>query len=120
MFGATFIEGDFTDDQVYADLRQMIGDRKIDVVLSDMAPSTSGIRNLDHMRIVHLVDLAYDFATLYLKQNGVFVSKVFQGGADHQLLTKLKQDFVKVSHFKPKSSRPESPEMYLVASGKRK
>ena len=86
-------------------------------VLSDMASPTTGHKPTDHLRIVHLVEIAADFAIQVLAPGGTFVAKVFQGGTEHELLHMLKQHFATTLHAKPKASRAESAETYLVARG---
>lgn len=87
--------------------------------MSDMAANTTGHQQTDHLRTIHLVELAYDFAKEVLADGGIFIAKVFQGGAEGELLADVKRNFAKVSHFKPAASRKESPETYLVAQGYR-
>lgn len=91
-----------------------------DVVLSDMAAATTGHRATDHIRTIALVEAALDIAEEVLKPGGVFVGKVFQGGATPDLLNRLKKHFREVRHVKPPASRKESVELYLVAMGFRK
>jgi len=88
-----------------------------DLVLSDMAPSTTGHLRTDQIRIVALVEAAWDIARRVLAPGGTFVAKVFQSGADATLMAALKRDFAEVRHAKPPASRKESAEMYLVATG---
>ena len=88
-----------------------------DIVLSDMAPNTTGHRETDHLRIVGLIEIALDFAITVLKPGGAFITKAFQGGETTALLKTLKANFVEVRHVKPKASRQESSEVYLVATG---
>ena len=90
---------------------------KADVVLSDMAAPTTGHRATDHIRTVALFEAALDVAEDVLKPGGVFVGKVFQGGATGELLARIKKSFANVKHVKPPASRAESVEMYLVAQG---
>lgn len=115
--GATVIKKDFNDDDAPAVLIGLLDGKKADIVLSDMAANTTGHRHTDHLRVTYLVELAWDFAKQVLAPNGVFVAKVFQGGTEGELLTDLKKHFTKVQHVKPKASRKESPEVYMVASG---
>jgi 23S rRNA (uridine2552-2'-O)-methyltransferase len=117
--GVTFLQMDFMDEDAPEALVTAIGGG-VDIVLSDMAPNTTGHQQTDHLRIMALVDAAYDFATQVLKPGGTFVSKVFQGGAQSEVLTLMKKDFVKVRHIKPPASRKESAEQYVVATGFRK
>jgi len=88
---------------------------KVDVVLSDLAPSTTGHGPTDHLRIVALVEVALDIALEMLSPGGTFVAKVFKGGAEGEILAALKANFDTVKHAKPPSSRPESAETYVVA-----
>jgi 23S rRNA (uridine2552-2'-O)-methyltransferase len=90
---------------------------KADVVLSDMAANATGHRKTDHLRIVGLVELAADFACDVLAPGGAFVAKVFQGGTEHELLARLKREFSAVRHVKPRASRAESAELYVIATG---
>lgn len=114
--GVDFIQKDFMDDDAPDVLEEMLG-AKADVLLSDMAPNTTGHKQTDHLRIMAVVEAAYYFAKDILKSDGVFVAKVFQGGAQNDLLAQMKKDFTSVKHFKPDASRKESSEQYLVASG---
>lgn len=110
---------DFNDDSAPGIIRDMIGG-DADVVLSDIGPNTTGHTATDHIRIMALAELAYDFAKEILKPGGSFACKVWQGGTEKQLLADIKKHFTKVAHFKPKSSRKDSAEIYLVAIGFRK
>ncbi len=108
--GVEFFEGDF--NSIFDKL-----DDKVDVILSDMAPSSCGIKSIDHIRIMSLLEEVFDFAKDHLKENGSLVAKVLRGGTEAKLLSELKRSFKKVSHFKPQSSRSESTEIYVVAQG---
>jgi 23S rRNA (uridine2552-2'-O)-methyltransferase len=88
-----------------------------DLVLSDMAPNTTGHRKTDHLRIIGLIEAAVDFAVQVLKPGGAFVAKAFQGGETAAILKLLKAHFAEVRHVKPKASRTDSAELYLVATG---
>jgi 23S rRNA (uridine2552-2'-O)-methyltransferase len=88
-----------------------------DLVLSDMAPNTTGHASTDHIRIVALAELALDFAVQVLSPGGAFVTKVFQGGSEKQILEALKRNFTTVRHAKPPASRKDSSELYVVATG---
>lgn len=116
MPGITFFQMDFMDDDAPEQLISAIGGGA-DVVLSDMAPNTTGHKDTDHLRIMALAEAAYYFAKDVLKPDGVFVAKVFQGGAQHELLAQMKQDFKTIRHIKPPASRKESSEQYVVATG---
>lgn len=91
---------------------------KFDIVLSDMAPNTTGHKNTDNIRIINLVEIASNLANKYLKKNCFFVCKVFQGGAQGKLVEDLRKIFKNIKYFKPKASRQESSEMYLIAKKK--
>ena len=114
--GASFLQSDFNDPSVPQQLRALLGG-SADLVLSDMAPNTTGHAATDHLRIVALAELALDFAMQILAQGGGFVTKVFQGGAEQQMLTSMRQAFANVRHAKPPASRKESSELYVVATG---
>jgi 23S rRNA (uridine2552-2'-O)-methyltransferase len=94
-----------------------LGGGSVDVVLSDMAAPATGHRPTDHLRVVALVEAALDIAEAVLAPGGTFLAKVFQGGAGQELGSRLKRSFAKVSHVKPKASRAESPEVYVLATG---
>ncbi len=114
--GVDFIQMDFMDDDAPEKLKAMLGGQA-DIVLSDLAPNTTGHKQTDHIRIMVVVEAAYDFALEVLKPDGVFVAKVLQGGTQNELLGRMKKDFKKVQHIKPPASRKESSEQYVVASG---
>ncbi len=114
--GADIIEMDFMSNEAPKTLMEMIGG-KADLVMSDLAANTTGHRQTDHLRTIALVEAAAEFAMDILKPGGDFVCKVFQGGAQADLLGCLKKSFKKVRHAKPKASRTGSPEIYLVAKG---
>lgn len=115
--GVILLKKDFTDEDAPQALIDAMGGRKADVVLSDMAAPTTGHKATDHLRIVHLVELAADFAIQVLAPGGTLVAKVFQGGTEHELLALLKRHFATTVHAKPKASRAESAETYLAARG---
>ena len=114
--GVTFAQLDFHTDDAPERLRAMLGGRA-DVVLSDMAANTTGHRKTDQLRIVGLVEIAAAFASEILNPGGAFLAKVFQSGADAELLTQLKRDFATVRHVKPALSRQDSSERYVLATG---
>jgi len=114
--GSTLIHGDFTDPSMPERLIAELGGGA-DLVLSDMAPNTTGHSATDHIRIVALAEMALDFAIQILTPGGAFVAKVFQGGSEKQILDVLKQNFALVRHAKPPSSRKDSSELYVVATG---
>jgi len=114
--GVSFAQLDFLGDDAPARLLEMIGGHA-DVVLSDMAPNTTGHRKTDQLRILGLVEGAAAFAAEVLNPGGTFVAKVFQSGADAELVTQLKRDYATVKHVKPASSRQDSSERYVLAMG---
>jgi 23S rRNA (uridine2552-2'-O)-methyltransferase len=113
---AEMLEMDFTDPAAAVWLLDRLGGPP-DLVLSDMAPNTTGHRETDHLRIMGLVEAAVDFATQTLRPGGAFVSKAFQGGETAGVIARLKRQFASVRNVKPKSSRAESSEVYIVATG---
>ena len=114
--GATILQGDFMDDAMPGRLAELLGG-KADLVLSDMAPNTTGHNATDHLRIMALADLALHFAVEMLADGGGFVAKVFQGGSERAMLDRMKRSFASVRHVKPPASRKESSELYVVATG---
>src|ERR1700754_4834225 len=114
--GVTFAQLDFLAEDAPEKLTAMLGDRA-DVVLSDMAANTTGHRKTDQLRIVGLVEAAALFASEVLKPGGTFLAKVFQSGADAELLAQLKRDYATVKHVKPAASRQDSAERYVLATG---
>ena len=115
--GIQFIQGDFREDAVSAQLVAALNGRLVDVVLSDMAPNLSGIDVADGARIAHLVELAVEFCTLHLKPDGALVCKTFHGSGYSQLAKLFKETFRVVKPIKPKASRDKSSETFLVGMG---
>ncbi len=115
--GVNFVQMDFMDNDAPNKLKDMLGGEKADVVMSDIAPNTTGHKQTDHLRIMAVVEAAYMFATEVLKPNGLFIAKVFQGGTQNTLLANMKTDFTTIKHIKPPASRKDSSEQYLIASG---
>lgn len=115
--GATFVCQDFTEEEATEKLLSLLDGKKADIVMSDMAANTTGHQQTDHLRTIGLVEQAYEFAKTVLAENGIFIAKVFQGGAESTLLNDMKKNFKKVSHYKPDASRDKSPETYVVAQG---
>ena len=115
--GVEFLQGDFREDAVLAELDQRLGGTAVDVVVSDMAPNLSGIESADAARIAHLVELAVDFALAHLKPNGALVVKLFHGSGYSQLVKHFKAHFRVVKPIKPKASRDRSSETFLVGLG---
>ena len=114
--GADVMLADFTTEEAPEDLKKLMKG-KADLVLSDMASPTTGHTQTDHIRIMMLAELAADFAIEVLAPEGGFVCKLFQGGAEKQLLDKLKKAFKTVKHAKPPASRSDSAETYVIAMG---
>ncbi len=117
--GATMICQDFTKDDAPENLKALLNG-PADIVMSDMAANTTGHQQTDHLRTIGLVEAAYEFAKEVLSEGGIFIAKVFQGGAEGNLLADMKKNFTKVSHHKPDASRQGSPETYVVAQGFKK
>ncbi|MCA1489464.1 RlmE family RNA methyltransferase [Ensifer sp. NBAIM29] len=114
--GVRFLQLDFLDPEAPEKLKEAIGGAP-GLVLSDMAAPTTGHRQTDHLRTMHLCEVAAQFAVEVLAEGGHFLAKTFQGGAERDLLNMLKQNFRQVVHVKPASSRAESVEMFLLAKG---
>src|ERR1700730_1813509 len=114
--GVTFAQLDFLEQSAPEKLTAMIGGRA-DVVMSDMAANTTGHRKTDQLRILGLIEGAAAFASEVLNPGGTFLAKAFQSGADAELLAQLKRDFASVRHVKPASSRQDSSERYVLATG---
>jgi 23S rRNA (uridine2552-2'-O)-methyltransferase len=115
--GVTFLHADFMDDKAPAALIAALGGRRPDAVLSDMASPATGHRQTDHLRIMALCEAALHFAIEVLTPGGAFLCKVLQGGTASELLDGLKQNFAVVRHVKPKASRADSSELYVLATG---
>ena len=114
--GVEFAVLDFLQPDAPDRLKAMLGGQA-DVVLSDMAANTTGHKKTDHLRIISLAELALEFACDVLSDGGTFLSKVFQGGTEGNLLKRLKADFTAVHHVKPNASRAGSAELYVLATG---
>ncbi|QNP49217.1 RlmE family RNA methyltransferase [Diaphorobacter aerolatus] len=115
--GVQYIQGDFREESVLAQLQQAVGGRPVDVVVSDMAPNLSGIDSTDAARISHLIELAVDFAVHHLKPDGALVVKLFHGSGYTQLVQLFRDTFKVVKPVKPKASRDKSSETFLVGIG---
>ena len=114
--GVTFFEIDFLDEGQFLEFENSI-DKKFNVILSDMAPNATGHKKTDNLQIMALVEAATDFALKHLKQDGSFVAKVLDAGAGPEIQRLFNKNFEKVINFKPKASRSDSSERYLVAIG---
>jgi len=114
--GVEVLKLDLSTEEAFNKIKEYLN-KKVDVVLSDMASDTTGHKSTDHIRTQELAELAADYAINFLKKGGSFCSKVFQGGTHQALLELLKKNFETVKHFKPEASRKESPENYVIAKG---
>jgi 23S rRNA (uridine2552-2'-O)-methyltransferase len=114
--GAAILRGDIYDPALPSIIKAELGELA-DIVLSDMAPSTTGHAATDHLRIVALAEAAFSVSVELLRPGGIFVAKVFQGGAEGVLLAQLRRNFAELRHAKPPASRAESAETYVVAKG---
>ena len=112
--GAFFLQGDFLDENIQNQALKLNNGKKFDVIISDISPNTTGVQTVDHLRIIFVLEIETEFVLKNLKANGSFVAKVFQGEGLEGQIKKLKQIFVEVKIFKPKASRKESKEIYLV------
>lgn len=111
-----FFQGDFCELENQHKIISLLNG-KADLVMSDMAPNTTGHKTTDHLRIMDLCERVFSFASLALKTGGAIIIKIFQGGAEGHILTEIKKNFTSVKHYKPASSRKDSSEIYLVATG---
>ena len=111
---AIILKADLSDENS-SNLIKKLNNEKFDIVLSDMAASTTGHKQTDHIRTQALAELAASYAVEFLRTGGVFCAKVFQGGTHGDLLLNLKSNFKLIKHFKPDASRKGSPETYVIA-----
>ena len=109
-----FIQGDFREREVLDQLETVLAGRKVDLVLSDMAPNLSGVAITDAARVEHIIDLAVEFAQVHMKPSGALLVKCFNGTGFTQLVEKFRLDFKTVSQKKPKASRDKSSEIFLL------
>ncbi|HEY0335330.1 MAG TPA: 23S rRNA (uridine(2552)-2'-O)-methyltransferase RlmE [Stenotrophomonas sp.] len=117
--GVEFLHGDFREEAVLSEFVAMVGDQPVDLVLSDMAPNKSGVDAVDQPRMMHLAELAMDFADNHLKTGGAFLIKLFQGVGFDDYIRELRRRYDKVIIRKPEASRKRSPEVYALGQGKR-
>jgi len=115
--GVVVLQKDFLDEDAPDAIVAALGGAKADLVLSDMAAPATGHKKTDHLRIMHLCEVAAEFARDILKPGGAFLAKVLRGGTENQLLADLKRDFAQVMHVKPPASRSDSAELYVLAKG---
>jgi 23S rRNA (uridine2552-2'-O)-methyltransferase len=111
----TFVQGDFTEDAALQQVMDLLGEDRVDLVMSDMAPNISGNKVVDQPRAMYLAELALDLARRILKSDGSFICKLFQGEGTDAFIAEARQTFGKVKIVKPKASRTGSSEIYLVA-----
>jgi 23S rRNA (uridine2552-2'-O)-methyltransferase len=117
--GVEFLHGDFREEQALSALKASLGPDQPDLVLSDMAPNFSGVESVDQPRAMYLVELARDFAQDHLRPGGSFLAKLFMGVGFDEFVRDLRTRYGKVVVRKPKASRSRSPEVYVLATGKR-
>ena len=115
--GVDFIQGDFTEEDIFDDLLKLIENRPVDLVISDMAPNLSGNKAVDQPAVMYLAELAVELAEKVLTSNGVFIAKLFQGQGFDPFVLQVRTLFNGVSIIKPDASRSRSREVYLVAKG---
>ena len=115
--GVWFYQGDIFEDKVINYIETFF-QKKIDLIMSDMSPNSTGNKKVDHLRILSLVERVVDISNLFLKKEGFIVIKIFQGGMYGDLMISLKESLKNIKNFKPRASRKESPEMYLIAQKK--
>jgi len=112
-----YIQGDFREEEVLSQLDDVLSGRRVDVVLSDMAPNLSGISHADAARMEHLIDLAIEFSQVHLKAEGALLVKCFKDMGFTQILEKFRTEFKTVKQVKPKASRDKSSEIFLLGRG---
>jgi 23S rRNA (uridine2552-2'-O)-methyltransferase len=117
--GVSFVQGDFTEQETLDRLLALLGDRRVDLVLSDMAPNLSGMDSVDQPKSIYLAELAFDVAENFLNSTGVFVVKMFQGSGSEELISKYRSRFKSVKLRKPDASRSRSSEIYAICDGLR-
>lgn len=115
--GVEFIQGDFREDAVLQQLQQLLGDQRVDLVISDMAPNLSGVGSADAARVQHVCELALEFADAHLQPGGALIVKAFHGSGFDQIVHAFRQQFRRVIERKPKASRDRSAETFLVGCG---
>jgi 23S rRNA (uridine2552-2'-O)-methyltransferase len=116
--GVDFIQGDFREDAVLGKLEGLLLGKPVGLVISDIAPNISGVAPADQARVMHLAELALEFALEHLKPDGSFLVKVFQGAGFEEFYKLMRSRFTRVVTRKPKASRDRSSEVYLLGSGK--
>lgn len=117
--GVEFVQGDFREEAVVAELEALLNGQPVDLVLSDMAPNKTGMEEVDQPRAMYLSELALDFADKHLRVGGNFLIKLFQGVGFDEYVKEMRKRYDKVSIRKPDASRKRSPEVYALGQGKR-
>jgi 23S rRNA (uridine2552-2'-O)-methyltransferase len=117
--GVDFLQGDFTEQETLGRLLAMLGERRVDLVLSDMAPNLSGVDSVDQPKSIYLAELALDLATEFLQKDGIFVVKLFHGAGFEDLIAAMRNAFRSVKLRKPDASRSRSSEIYAICDGLR-
>jgi 23S rRNA (uridine2552-2'-O)-methyltransferase len=112
--GVDFIQGDFREDEAIAQIDAWLAGSKVSLVMSDMSPNLSGVPSADAARMEHLLELCLEFTLTHLAPDGAMIVKAFHGSGYSQMIKRFKDAFVTVEPFKPKSSRDESSETYVV------
>ncbi len=115
--GVSFILGNFEDSNIQNQISELLNNEKANLIINDMAPNSSGQQNLDHLRIMNLCEGVFEYAKNVLASDGIFVSKVLKGSDEQAFVMELRKYFKSVKYFKPKSSRKESNEIYIIGIG---
>ena len=115
--GVWFYQGDIFKDKVVNYIETFF-QKKIDLIMSDMSPNSTGNKKIDHLKILSLVERVIDISNQLLQKDGFIIIKIFQGGMQGDLMRSMKESFKNIKNFKPKASRKESPEMYLISQKK--
>jgi 23S rRNA (uridine2552-2'-O)-methyltransferase len=115
--GVWFYQGDIFEDKVINYIETFF-QKKIDLIMSDMSPNSTGNKKVDHLRILSLVERVIFISNQLLQKDGFIIIKIFQGGMQGDLMNSMKESLKNIKNFKPKASRKESPEMYLIAQKK--
>jgi 23S rRNA (uridine2552-2'-O)-methyltransferase len=118
--GVSFIQGDFTEEEILDQLLNEIGNRPVDLVISDMAPNLTGMKAVDQPAMIYLAELAVDLVQQVMTADGIFIAKLFQGEGFDEFVRNTRKVFNVVSLKKPDASRSKSREVYLVAKGLKK
>ena len=113
-----FLQNDIFDNDIFKKIDSFFDGKKINLILSDMSPNSSGNKKVDHLRIISLIEKVLDLSDYFLSRNGFLIAKIFQGGAQGDLIKKMNKTLYSIKYFKPKASRAESPETYLIAQKK--